>query len=102
MQITLLIEGQEKTFSTGFISARKLRKAIEMQEKLQGEISVKTVDELVSYVVEVFDDKFTVDELYDGLASNQVIPTIREVINTVIDGETAKAQSEDFLQKKNQ
>ncbi|KMY49571.1 phage tail assembly chaperone G [Peribacillus loiseleuriae] len=102
MQITLLIEGQEKTFSTGFISSRKFRKALEMQEKLQGQATAKTIDEVVCYVVEVFGDKFTFDELYDGLASNKLIPTLHEVINVVIGDEATKLQSDDFLQKKNQ
>jgi hypothetical protein len=38
----------------------------------------------MDYIVELFGNQFTRDELYDGLASKNLIPTITECINEVV------------------
>lgn len=107
MRITLINkDGVEKTYSTGFISARKFRQAVEMQNKMKDGITVERLDDLVEYIVNAFDRQFTIDELYDGLPSNKLIPSVFDVIDEVI-GEEVKNKvqqqdQKDFLQKTNQ
>ncbi|MBN6186402.1 hypothetical protein JQN58_05300 [Aneurinibacillus sp. BA2021] len=84
MEITLLINGEEKKFGTGFISARMFRRAISMQKKMTNGLSEEDLDEVVDYVVDMFGSKFTRDQLYDGLESDQLIPTIIRCINQVV------------------
>jgi len=45
---------------------------------------------LIDYVVELFANQFTRDDVYDGLASKDLIPTITKCINEVV-GQVAEA-----------
>lgn len=84
MEITLLINEEEKKFGTGFISARMFRRAISMRKKMSEDMSEEDLDEVVDYVADIFGGKFTRDQLYDGLESDKLIPTIIDCINQVI------------------
>ena len=44
----------------------------------------------MDYIVELFGNQFSRDELYDGLASKDLIPTITKCINEVV-GEVSSA-----------
>lgn len=78
---------ENRVFTVSFISGRMLRRTLEMTEKINFEnISVDELDELIDYVVEVFDDQFTRDEVYDGLDSKDIIEKIRICISAVING----------------
>ena len=97
-----MIEGKEKTFTTGFISTRKFREALKMHKKLQDGIDEKGLDELVEFVAGTFNNQFTIDEVYDGLESKKLLPTVLDVIEEVIGDEAKEMQQQDFLHKKNQ
>ncbi|MFT9848518.1 phage tail assembly chaperone G [Aneurinibacillus sp. REN35] len=85
MEIALFINGEEKRFGTGFISARMFRRAIEMQKKMTGGVtSGEDLDEVVDYVVDMFGGKFTREQLYDGMEAEKFIPTIISCINQVV------------------
>lgn len=90
MQVTLRIDGKDKTFVQDFISGRKFRKTIVMQklfgagENGQLNIDESFVDTLVAYVVDMFDNQFTVDEFYDGIESHKILSTITGCINSVV------------------
>ncbi|MED1642265.1 hypothetical protein P4U99_03405 [Brevibacillus agri] len=96
MQITLRINGEEKTFTQDFISARMFRRAIEMQKhfKSGSDMDENTLDEMVGFVAEAYGKQFTSDEFYDGIESAKLIPTITQTINTVV-GRSAKALGTD-------
>lgn len=84
MEITLLIDKQEKKFSiSSFISARMLRKAFGLQKKLSNAESEEDLDVLIDYVVDVFGNQFTRDQFYDGLHAHKVLPTIVELLSFV-------------------
>jgi hypothetical protein len=106
MRITLIENGEEKTYTSGFISARKFRQAVEMQNKMKNGINVEILDDLVEYIVNAFDRQFTMDELYDRLPSNKLISTVIDVIDEVIGQEVKNKVKEqgqqDFLHKTNQ
>jgi hypothetical protein len=86
MKIALLINNEEKTFTVPFVKARMFRRALEINKKYDlDNVDVETLDILVSYVVELFNNQFTIDEFYDGIPADKLISTITDCINKVID-----------------
>lgn len=84
MKITLQIDGKEKTFVCQTIKARMFRKVLEMRKKMNFEdLSADELDYLVDFVCEVFGRQFTVDEFYDGLPVDKLIPTIQKTFETI-------------------
>ena len=55
-------------------------------------ISPEELDKLIDYVVEAVANQFTGDDVYDGLASKDLIPTITKCINEVV-GQMAEVTS---------
>ncbi|TKI53545.1 hypothetical protein FC756_23245 [Lysinibacillus mangiferihumi] len=87
MQITLRVNKEEKTFTNDFIKARVFRNALKMNEKMRNEgneISVETFDEMIGFVVNVFDNQFTVDDVWDGLEAGKLNDEIMRVFNNVL------------------
>ncbi len=85
MEIILKISGKDKTYTAGFISARMVRRTIAISKDINfNNISPEELDKLMDYIVELFGSQFTRDELYDGLASKDLIPTITGCINEVV------------------
>lgn len=89
MEIKLNIDNKEKTFVSDFISARMLRRTLEVSKKVNfNDMSAEELDVMVDFVVEVFRGKFTRDDVYDGISSKELIPTITRCINEIV-GEVA-------------
>jgi hypothetical protein len=85
VEIVLKIKGKDKTYTAGFISARMVRKTIAVSQEINFDnISPEELDKLMDYIVELFGSQFTRDELYDGLGSKDLIPTITRCINEVV------------------
>ena len=81
MEIKLLIDDKEKTFVSDFISARMLRRTLEISKQVNfNDMSPEELDTMVDFIVEIFKGKFTRDDVYDGIAS-RLIPTITKCIN---------------------
>ena len=76
---------KDKTYTTGFISARMVRRTIEVSQGVDFDnISPEELDKLIDYIVELFNNQFTIDDVYDGLQSKDLIPTITKCINEVV------------------
>ncbi len=87
MKITLHLDGEERTFHGGFITARMLRKTIEVAKTVNfNDISPDELDVLVGYLVELFGRQFSVDDLYDGVPAATLIPTLIRCIEEVVGG----------------
>jgi hypothetical protein len=85
MEIVLRKDKKEKTYTTGFISARMVRRTIEVSQGVDFDnISPEELDKLIDYIVELFNNQFTRDDVYDGLQSKDLIPTIIKCINEVV------------------
>jgi hypothetical protein len=85
LEIVLKINGKDKTYTASFISARMVRRTIEVSKEVNFDnILPEELDKLMDYIVELFGNQFTRDELYDGLASKDLIPTITRCINEVV------------------
>ena len=90
MEIILKIKGKDKSFTTGFINARMLRRTIEISKEINFEnIIPQELDKLMDYVAELFGGQFSRGKVYDGLASRDLIPTTIKCINQVV-GEMAE------------
>ena len=97
MEITLKMGAKAKTFVADFISARMLRRTLEVAQGVNFDnITPEELDKLLDYVVELFGKQFTRDEIYDGLSSKDLIPTINRCINEVVGamGETTAGKNE--------
>ena len=85
MELILKKDKKEKTYTTGFISARMVRRTIEVSQGVDFDnISPEELDKLIDYIVELFGNQFTRDDVYDGLQSKDLIPTITKCINEVV------------------
>lgn len=95
MEIKLLINDKEKTFVSDFISARMLRRTLEISKQVNfNDMSPEELDTMVDFIVEIFKSKFSRDDVYDGIASKELIPTITKCINEIV-GEVALATGVD-------
>lgn len=85
MQLTLTMNQVPRTFQNGVVSARMLRRTIEITQTMDFDaMSVEDLDTMVGYLVELFQHQFTIDDVYDGLASKDLIPTLVACINEVV------------------
>lgn len=93
MNITLKIGGVDKSYTASFISARMLRRTIELSKQVNfSDISPEELDTLVNFVVEVYGKQFTVDDVYDGLSSSELMSVLTTCLNGVA-GEVSGAAS---------
>jgi hypothetical protein len=97
LNITLLKDGKEKTYSQFFVSARYMRKALELRKDINlNNLSTEDVDTVTNFVVEVFENQFTFDDVYDGLEYDNIIPTIfNDVFMTILQGRKQVTATED-------
>ena len=80
-----------KTFVTNKIKARLVRKALEVKQEINPDnFTTDALDKLADFTCEAYKNKFTRDQLYDGLDSEQLIPILRETMEKVINGVTSR------------
>ena len=73
MKITIKIDGKDKEFKTDFISARMFRKSEELGQRHKNKEEVE-LDEIVDFIVQVFNNKFSMDDFYDGVDVSDIFP----------------------------
>lgn len=76
---------KKKTFIAPEIKGRMLRRAIEFQKIDESTFDEKVLDNLVDFIVELFGNKFSVDDVYDGISIKGLFPTLMKCVNEVID-----------------
>ncbi|MDQ7095942.1 hypothetical protein REC12_20315 [Desulfosporosinus sp. PR] len=82
-----------KIFIAPAPKARMVRKAIEMTEQTNFNAMKSTdLDGLVGYVADLFGGQFTIDDVYDGLDADRLLPTLMDCINTVVGTMGAKVE----------
>lgn len=86
MQITLFIDGKEKTFTNDFVKARVFRNALKLNQQLKGngDISVELFDTMVEFVAIAFNNQFSVDDVWDGIEAHRLQGEIMRVFNEVL------------------
>ncbi|WP_147565153.1 phage tail assembly chaperone G [Clostridium tyrobutyricum] len=74
-----------KTYVMPKVKTRMLRKAIEINENIDfSNMKTKDLDGLVDFIVELYGNKFTRDNFYDGLDANKLIETLNNSINGIV------------------
>lgn len=87
MNIELLINGEKKTFKLpSFIPGRMVRRAASFTKMDLDNISDEHLDQMVEYVVNVYGDKFTIDEFYDGIDAREMMDVIANSIQGIVNG----------------
>ena len=82
-----------KTYESPAPKARMVREAVEITEEIDfGDIKAKDIDKLVNYVVKLYDNNFSIDDVYDGLEAEKLIPTLTESIEGVLGKMGAKLE----------
>lgn len=93
MKITLNINGKDKDFATPFISGRKLRNTFAMSKKIENLKQDETMlDEMVTYIVDIFGNQFDLNQFYDGIEANKIIPTFTQLVEEIIGTMNNKAE----------
>lgn len=81
MELTLRINGKNKTFVADFVSARVLRNALKLMNEMDmTNLKPEELDTLINFTCDVFNKQFTFDELYDGLEASKLMDTLSDVI----------------------
>jgi hypothetical protein len=77
-----------KTFVTNKIKARLARRALEIKQEVNFTkgITPEDLDVLVDFACEVYKNKFTRDEFYDGLESGLLYPTLIDILERISNG----------------
>ena len=67
------------------VKTRMLRKAIKINENIDfNNMKTKDLDGLVDFIVELYGNKFTRDNFYDGLDADKLIETLNNSINGIV------------------
>lgn len=75
----------DKTYVMPRVKTRILRKDIEINENIDfNNLKTKDLDGLVDFVVELYGNKFTRDDFYDGLDADKLIETLNNSINGIV------------------
>jgi hypothetical protein len=87
MNIELMIEGKKKNFKLpSFIPGRMVRKAVSFTKMDLTNISEEDLDDLVEFVANVYGDKFTIDDFYDGIDSREMLKVLGYTIEFIVNG----------------
>lgn len=93
MKITLLINKEERIFEAPFISARKLKKALEISEEVQKGFTIEVMDITAKFMVDVYGNQFTEDELLDGFEGPKYFEKVLEDMSAVLSGFSEKVKN---------
>ncbi|CAI3674163.1 phage tail assembly chaperone G [Clostridium neonatale] len=74
-----------KTYVMPKVKTRMLRKAVEVNEKIDfNNLKTQDLDELIDFVVSLYGNQFTRDEFYDELDADKLIETLNNSINGIV------------------
>src|SRR5690625_2433481 len=98
MQITINIDGEEKTFTTSQVTMLARRKFLEIRAKEEGiieeksrihaEKQIKLENEMINILLEVvFNKQFTEDELLSGVSDEYFDKKLHEAIFGIVEND---------------
>lgn len=74
----------EKTYFAPKVKARMLRDALILtQDNDLSDLNADTLDEFIEFVCNVFQAQFSVDDVYDHLDSDELIPLVQKTLSYV-------------------
>jgi 23S rRNA G2069 N7-methylase RlmK/C1962 C5-methylase RlmI len=81
-------EKNEKRYVAPAAKAKHFRKALVITKDYDlDNITADTLDELLAFVVDVFNNQFSIDDIYEGVGSAALIQIVADTIQHVV-GET--------------
>lgn len=96
MNLELYLNENTKIFTTPHVSAIHFRKLMEYDQTIDYmNMSLENTDELAGFVCSVFGDQFTVDDLYEGVSSYQLMPLFLDVFSFVRNGKDPQTRNQD-------
>jgi hypothetical protein len=82
---------EKRTFITNKIKARMVRRATEVTAGVDfNALQPEDLDKLLDFICETYKNKFTRDELYDGLDVDDLLPTLQNTIEGITEGVTSR------------
>jgi hypothetical protein len=96
IELILEIKGKNKTFVCTKIKGIMLRKTARVAkvfEDMGKGLTEEKLDELVDYMVELFENKFTREEYYDGIDIDKVVSEIQRVAADIIEMASGKIKN---------
>ncbi|AEB62460.1 MULTISPECIES: phage tail assembly chaperone G [Bacillus] len=92
LRIELLNQkGEKVVYEQGFISSRKVREALALQDEMDKNENLSEavrLDKMVTFVADVFsDEKVTMDSIYDGIDARKLMRTIEGIMDIVMGNE---------------
>lgn len=95
MKLELVIDGENKIFTTPFVSGRAYRKLLEYDKTIDyTDMDTDDYDELIGFTCDVFGKQFTIDNFWDGVPSHEVVSTLLDVFSFIRTGKTEKELEE--------
>ncbi|MDQ0268873.1 phage tail assembly chaperone G [Cytobacillus purgationiresistens] len=86
-------EKEERFVSPEYVPGSLFRRAADVAELIESQsLSSDDLDVLISFVCDVFDNKFTIDEFEDGTDARRMMDTIYGVVNFVLGNITAASK----------
>lgn len=81
---------ESKTYVVDHVKARMVRRGFELTESVDfNKMKANDLDNMIHYVVEVYRNQFSVDDVYDGIDSDKLFEIINKCMSDVT-GTTAK------------
>ncbi|APH21586.1 TPA: phage tail assembly chaperone G [Clostridium botulinum] len=93
MEITLKLNDEDKTFKAPFVSTRKLKETLVLSKMIQNGFDEKVLDELGNYIVGLYGNQFTLDQLLDGFPANEFFGKAIEDLETVVGNFDSKVKN---------
>ncbi|MFP3453409.1 hypothetical protein R0K30_17315 [Bacillus sp. SIMBA_154] len=87
-----ITEVPEKTYKQYLVTARKLRRMLEIYSKEDERPELELMDDVLEYIVELFDGQFELDDILDGVESNDLPDFIQEIMTQLTQGDQKKAK----------
>lgn len=90
----MAVKINDKEYNIGAPKARMFRKAIALTDDIDMDnIKAKDLDEMVTFMVEAYGNQFTIDDVYDGMNSADLMPALTGCIEEVVTGVAKKLES---------
>jgi N-acetyl-anhydromuramyl-L-alanine amidase AmpD len=87
MQITLKIDGNDKTFINDFVPGRVFKNALTLNKKMKeegSELTAELFDELVEFCVMAFNKQFTTEEFWDGIDARYLDSEVTRIYSEIL------------------
>lgn len=84
MKITLLIDGEEKTFSQpAYMPAIRFKQSVQWAKQLQEDFSNETLEGVVDYISrDLYNSQFTSEEFWNGVDAGDVMQLLMDVVTS--------------------